>query len=188
VLLTFGAESLSYVPQRNEFAQKTMSDTKLYRDYHLAGLPNVEESFQITLPIGGLATDDEVRAAERLRLLGGFHTAALWKYERAYYTAVAGQTDFYIASRRRDAASVKGIAGLHPALCWKTSGGSTTAQTPVMISGNNPSVPVAGIVNVAEEPITTGDYLDYTKFCLAACAAGDIVEIAVMPLFRGTVQ
>lgn len=179
-LLTFGAESLSLDPARNEFAVTTLSDTKLFRTYTLAGLPNVEESFRITLPVGGLATDAEVRTVERLRLLGGFHTVALWKYERAFYTATTGQTDFYIPRRRRDAASVKGIANLYPALCWKNG----TVQTIAMISGAAPSVPASGIVNIADTPVSSGVYLDYTKFCLAACAAGDVIEFAVMPLFR----
>jgi hypothetical protein len=183
-LLTFGAESLSIDPSRTEDAVKTLSDTKLYRQYAMAGLPNVEESFRITLPIGGLATPEEVRAAERLRLLGGFHTAALWKYERAYYTATAGQTAFYIARRRRDAASVKGIANLYPALAWKND----VALTVVMIAGSAPSVPVAGVVNIADTPIASGDYLDYTKFRVAACGAGDVLELAVMPLFRVYVE
>lgn len=177
----FGAESLSVTPDRNEIAIKTKGDTKLYRTYNLAGLPNVEESFVITLPVGGLAKPEEIRAVERLRLLGGFHTAALWKYERAYYTATDGQTDFYIGNRRRDAASVKGISGLYPPLVWLNG---TEIATVSVISGSNPSVPVAGVCNVGDTPISTGVYRDYTKFCLAACAAGDIIEFAVMPLFR----
>lgn len=177
----FGAENLSIVPDRNESAVKTKGDTKLYRDYNLAGLPNVEESFAITLPIGGMVTDAEIRAAERLRLLGGFHTASVWKYERQYYTAVAGQTDFYIASRRRDAASVKGISGLYPPLVWLN--GSAVATVSV-VSGYAPATPGAGACNVGDTPVPSGSYRDYTKFCLAACNAGDIIEFAVMPLFR----
>jgi len=181
-LLTFGASSAQVTPERNESAVKTMSDTKLYRAYKLAGLPNIEETFRISIPIDGLDSDsmDEVRTIERLRLLGGFHTLAWWKYERAYYTATAGQTAFYIASRRRDAASVKGIANLYPALCWKNG----TVQTVVMVAGSSPSVPSSGTVNIADTPVASGDYLDYTKFCLSACTAGDIIELAVMPLLR----
>lgn len=183
-LLTFGAESLSVDPARNESGVRTMSDTKLYRAYTMAGLPNVEETFRITLPIGGIATPEEVRAVERVRKLGGFHTVAWWKYERQFHTTVAGQTDFYIESRRRDAASVKGIANLYPALCWLNG----TPLTVVMVAGAAPSVPVAGIANVGDTPISSGAYLDYTKFCLAACAAGDIIEFAVMPLIRFWVE
>lgn len=181
VTFPFGAEWLSIVPGRNESPVKTKGDTKLYRDYTLAGLPNVEESFSITLPVGGLAQPDEVRAAERLRLLGGFHTAALWKYERQFYTAIDGQTDFYIANRRRDAASVKGISGLYPPLVWLNDVAIATVS---VIAGASPSVPVAGVCNVGDTPVSTGAYRDFTKFCLAACAAGDLIEFAVMPLFR----
>jgi len=167
--------------ENNERIVPTNGDTFLIRDQVLAGLPDVEERFPaIPFPSSGTDTDAERRRLQLLRVTGGFHTMALWVPERAIYTAIAGQTAFYLGRRRRDAGVVHGRSGLFP----MTATLNGVALTVSVVAGSAPSVPVAGILNVATDAVTSGEYLDYTKFTLAACTAGDVVEVTYYPLLR----
>jgi hypothetical protein len=177
----FAPDTVTVDFDSNERMVATLGDTFLYRDSVLAGLPDVEERFSaITFPIGGLETDTDRRRVQLLRVQGGFHTLALWVPERMVYTATETQTAFYIGRRRRDAGVAHDRAAMFPMTA--TRNGSALSVT--VVAGETPSVPAAGVLNLATTPKTTGIYKDYTAFAVAASSAGDVIEVTYYPLLR----
>lgn len=171
--------------ESSEIAVAAKSETFLYRDQVLAGLPDVEERFRaIPFSTSALENDTERRRLQLLRMQGGFHWLALWAPERAIYTATEGQTAFFLPRRRRDAGAVLGRSGSFPLTVTRNS----VAQTYALVAGSSPATPSSGTCNVATDPVASGEYRDYTAFALSACTAGDVIELTYYPYLRVYVE
>lgn len=185
--LTVDGDDLAYNPQSLAVdIRDSASDVETFGDSYrfnralVAGLPDRELRFAFELPFDGLTEEANLRTIRRLQAKPGEFSFAYWKPVNFYYTATSGQVSFYLPRHRRYAAAALSKSTTDfPFNCWVNE----VAQTVAVVAGNSPTTPASGNCNVGTTAKTSGTYLDYVEFRLAACTAGDIVEVEFAPLF-----
>jgi len=151
----------------------TDGDSIRYSRARKPGLPFLQDRYSFTLPYP-TSNDDDLEQVAELQSEFGEMQFSYWKPIRAKYIAVAGQTDFWLPRRRRNAPSIFGEdESAYPFTC--TRNGNTQIVT--CIAGSSVSVPVDGVCNVAREAAASGARRDEVIFRLSACGAADVVRI-----------
>lgn len=146
--------------------------------------PNAIEKIVASLAFpGGDAA--ELRAMRRIRKRGGYHSFAYWKLDNEFWTAEAGQQDYYLAPCRRNAHQV-----LFPddnSLAWAIARFTIDGVDQIVnyVDGPTLTTPADGEVNIARDPHTSGSLTDLAEIRVGTTlAGGEELELEYVPLYQ----
>ena len=152
--------------------------------------PDRIEKYRIEFPFDGIEGASK-STLQRQAMKGGSHSLAIWIRETAWYTATAGQIQFLLPQKRRNAGQA--LAGLvysgitvSDATCPFKVWIDAAAQTIITAAGPTVTRPASGSVTIARDPIASGKQEGFVEFRVGAdLAGGELIEIEYTALLVG---